>query len=141
MVKPKKKQPYKALTQWQEKKAIAWSKKGWNQDKIARSLKVAKKRVSRVLITKKVGKRQAKNEFWKDVKTFQKWNEVSWKTAKDRVYHLPYWGKKRAARSKKMKYMGWKEFYAQAKRDALTQKERDERYEEMEDEFYFGTPL
>jgi len=40
-----------------------------------------------------------------------------------------------------MKYMGWKEFYEQAEKDALTKEERDERYEEMEDEYYFGTPL
>jgi len=137
----KKKQTYKPLTQWQEKKAVARAKKGWNQRKIAKSLGVSKQRVVNVLVPKGVGKRAPKSEFWDDVKTFQKWNEVSWKTARERVYHLPYWGKKRAAKSKKMKYMGWKEFYAQAEKDDLTQKEREQRYEEMEDEYYFGTPL
>jgi len=136
-----KKQTYKPLTQWQEKGAISRTLKGWSQQRIAKSLGVSKQRVSNALRAKGVGKQRAKNEFWEDVKTFQKWNEVSWKTAKDRVYHLPYWGKKRAERSKKMKYIGWKEFYAQAKKDALTKEERDKRYEEMEDEYYFGTPL
>lgn len=137
-----KKQVVKPLTQWQEKKAIARAGLGWNQDKIARSLKVAKQRVSRVLIAKKAGKRAVPtgaSAFWSDVKIVQRLRTVSWKKATKITYHEPFWGSKRAAKQGK-KYKRYQDFWDEVHKQRLSEEEKEKKWQEESEEYYFDTP-
>jgi transcriptional regulator with XRE-family HTH domain len=134
----KKKQTYKVLTQWQETGAISRAQKGWSQERIAKSLGVAKIRVSRVLKAKKVGKRRV-SPFWKSVTDVQEATGYTWKEARETVYHAPKWGKKRAARAGK-KYKRYEDFWKWVREEELSEREVQEKMEEEMEEYYFDTP-
>lgn len=131
----------KKLTQWQEKKIRAQAKAGWNQDKIARGLGIAKWRVTAFAKRVKIGKRRAKgtSEYWRDVKSTQRQNKVTWKKAIQQTSGTKFWGEKKAARMGK-KYKQIQEFWDEMEEEALTAEEKQEKWKEMEDEYYFATP-
>jgi len=137
----KKKQAYKPLTQWQEKKATARAVKGWSQERIAKSLGVAKLRVNRYLQAKTIGKRRAAGTsmFWNDVRSTQRQNEVSWKKAIQQTKGTKFWGERKAARLNK-KYKQIADFWKEAQEEGLTQEEIAQKWEDESEEFYFGTP-
>jgi len=141
MARKKKKQTYKPLTQWQEKKATARAAKGWNQERIAKSLGVAKLRVNIYLQAKAIGKRRAPgtSEYWNDVRSTQRQNKVSWKKAIQQTSGTKYWGEKRATRLGK-KYKQIADFWEEAKEEGLTQEEIAQKWQDESEEFYFGTP-
>jgi hypothetical protein len=128
----------KQLTQWQEKKAVALSKKGYGQKKIGLTLKVSKERVGIALRKAKIGKRRV-SPFWSDVQTLQRLRMVSWKEAREITYHEPFWGKKRAARAGK-KYKRWEDFWDWVREEELSEREIQEKLEEETEEYYFDTP-
>lgn len=127
------------LTKTQETGAISRSLKGWSQQKIAKSLGVAKWRVNAYLVSKKVGKRR-KSEFWGSVKAVQEATGYSWVKVRKTVYHAPKWSEKRATRMGK-RFKSWREFWDECKQEGLSQEEKMAKMEEMEDEVYFDTPL
>jgi predicted transcriptional regulator len=131
----------KKFTQQQEKKIRAQAKAGWNQERIAKYLHVAKWRVSKFQQKKAIGKRRAKgtSEYWNDVKSTQRQNKTTWKKAIQQTSGTKFWGEKKAARLGK-KYKRIEEFWDEMEEEALTQEEKQERWKEMEDEYYFGTP-
>ena len=132
----------KALTKWQEKKAVVRAKKGWAQERIALSLKVSKERVGIALRAKGVGKRRKDtgDTFWGSVKAVQEATGFSWKRARKTIYHAPKWSKKRATRAGK-KFKSWREFWDEAEEAALSREEKEQKLEDELDEFYFDTPL
>jgi len=137
----KKKQSYKPLTQWQKKKAVARAKLGWNQERIALSLGVAKLRVNRYLQAKVIGKRQAAGTsmYWSDVKSTQRQNKVSWKKAIQQTSGTKFWGERKAARLNK-KYKQIADFWKEAQEEGLSQEEIDQKWKDESEEFFFGTP-
>jgi len=138
----KKKQTYKPLTQWQEKKATARAAKGWNQERIAKSLGVAKLRVNRYLQAKAIGKRRpaGTSMFWSDVKSIQRMRGMSYKEATKRVGMTKFWGTKRAEKAGK-NYKRIADFWKEAEEAALNEKEIEQKWKDESEEFYFGTPV
>ena len=72
--------------------------KGWTQDKIARTLKIRKQKVSTYLRKHEIGKR---SKWGEHVRTVMEMNEVSYREAQKIVKKKPYWARKRVARMSK----------------------------------------
>lgn len=125
---------YKQLTATQKKKAASLAKKGVSQQKIAKSLGVAKQRIASHLKLKGVGKR-ATGTFWEDVKTVQRLEGLTWKKARGKAYNTVFWGKKRAKKAGK-KFKTWQEFWDDINAEDIRGKERDELIAEEMEELY-----
>ena len=130
------KQVYKKLTSAQSRKALSLAKKGVSQQKIAKSLGIAKQSVATHLRAKKVGKRAA-GTFWQDVKSYQRLEGLTWVEARKRAYNTVFWGEKRAKRAGK-EFQTWQDFWDDQKEKykKLSEEEQKEALaEDMEEKY------
>ena len=94
-----KERTYK-LTEKQKKAAARWYKKGYTtHGKLSRKMGVSRQKVSNWLKTRKLGKRKP-SEFWRDVKSVKRMEEISHKEATKKVKYAPKWFKKRQKKLK-----------------------------------------
>lgn len=120
------------------------TRKGYSQQKIAKTLHIRKEKVVAFQRRAKIGVRRP-SEFFGRVKAIQLDQESTWEEARKAIFNMPRWARKRAARQGKQ-YKSYKDFWKEWKKkwkDA-TQEEKDKHgYEATygeEGEYVGGTP-
>lgn len=116
------------MTRIEERKIRSYTKKGWSQKKIARTLGIRKMKVVTYQKTHKIGKR-VESPFWKDVKTIREMKEISHAEAIKEVKFSKKWFTKRQAKLKG----------AEKARDEMREKWQKIKIGEMERDWWTET--